>query len=347
MRHVLASGALVLAACAGSASLLGAARWEPQTSGVTGRLRGVSAVSETVAWASGAGGTVLRTVDAGKTWTRLPVPGAEKLDFRDVDAIDDRTAWVLSIGKGESSRIYKTTDAGAHWTGQFLNTDPEVFLDAMTLANADHGVAIGDSINGQLYILTTANGGQTWTRVPEGPGLPPALANEGAFAASGSNVAFLDATTIVVGTSTSRVLKSNDGGKRWVAVPAPLATNASTGIFSIAFRDLLHGVVVGGDYRKEAEAADNLAISDDGGTTWTAVKERALSGFRSAVAHVPGSRSIWVAVGPRGCDQSTDDGRTWSPLACDGFDAISFARGHRVAWATGAGGRISRLDLSE
>src|SRR5262245_49299345 len=121
MRHVLASGALVLAVCAGGVSLGGAARWELQTSGVTGRLRGVSAVSETVAWASGAGGTVLRTVDGGKTWTRLSVPGAEQLDFRDVDAADERTAWVLSIGKGASSRIYKTTDAGEHWTGQFLN----------------------------------------------------------------------------------------------------------------------------------------------------------------------------------------------------------------------------------
>ena len=42
--------------------------WQPQTSGVTGRLRGVSAVSSTVAWASGANGTVLRTTDGGTHW---------------------------------------------------------------------------------------------------------------------------------------------------------------------------------------------------------------------------------------------------------------------------------------
>src|SRR5262249_37670572 len=158
---------------------LGAPRWEPQTSGVRGRLRGVSAVSATVAWASGAGGTVLRTTDAGKTWTKLTVPGADKLDFRDVDAVDAQTAWVLSIGKGASSRIYKTTDGGAHWTGQFLNSDPEVFLDAMAFADPNHGVAIGDSFGGHLYILTTGNGGESWTRVPtEGAQLPPPLPNE-------------------------------------------------------------------------------------------------------------------------------------------------------------------------
>src|SRR5262245_59920184 len=99
MRNVLAPAALALVVCACSAALRGAPQWEAQTSGVTGRLRGASAVSATVAWASGQGGTVLRTVDAGKTWARLAVPDGDKLDFRDVDAIDERTAWVLSIGK--------------------------------------------------------------------------------------------------------------------------------------------------------------------------------------------------------------------------------------------------------
>ena len=87
-------------------------RWTVQTSGVTGRLRGVSAVSERVAWASGAGSTVLRTVDGGLTWRKLSVT-TDALDFRDVDALNDKTAYVLSIGNGPASRIYKTTDAGA------------------------------------------------------------------------------------------------------------------------------------------------------------------------------------------------------------------------------------------
>ena len=41
--------------------------WTLQTSGVTARLRGVSAVSDKVAWASGSGNTILRTEDAGAT----------------------------------------------------------------------------------------------------------------------------------------------------------------------------------------------------------------------------------------------------------------------------------------
>src|SRR6476619_3878991 len=132
--------------------------WEVPNSGVTARLRGLSAVSPTVAWASGANGTVLRTVDGGVTWQPRPVAGASSLDFRDVDAMSDGIAYILSIGPGEASRIYKTTDGGDHWDLQFQDKDPRVFLDAIAFWDADRGVAVGDSVAGAFFILTTANG---------------------------------------------------------------------------------------------------------------------------------------------------------------------------------------------
>src|SRR5689334_21875472 len=156
-----------------SMALAFAPRWTLQTSGVTARLRGVSAVSERVAWASGSGATVLRTTDGGATWSKLNVTN-EALDFRDIDAIDAQTAYVLSIGNGPASRIYKTIDGGATWTMQFKNDDAKAFLDAMSFWDANHGLVFGDSIDGQFYVLTTENGGRTWTRVPAAS-LPPAL----------------------------------------------------------------------------------------------------------------------------------------------------------------------------
>src|SRR5690242_20079813 len=154
-------------------TLFVAPRWTVQTSGVNVRLRGVSAVSESVAWASGAGSTVLRTVDGGTTWQKSTVT-SDALDFRDIDAVDAQTAYVLSIGNGPASRIYKTTDAGKTWTLQFKNEDPKGFLDAMSFSDANHGIVFGDSIDGQLYILTTENGGRNWTRIAPSS-LPPAL----------------------------------------------------------------------------------------------------------------------------------------------------------------------------
>ena len=315
--------------------------WTAQLTGVPARLRGISAVSQKVAWASGTSGTVLRTTNGGDAWEAIRVPGAEALDFRDIDAIDDRTAYVLSIGNGEASRIYKTTDAGKTWSLQLANKDPKVFLDAMDFWSADRGLAFSDAVDGKFAIFMTTDGGRAWTRIPADR-LPPALPSEGAYAASGTNVATLGKDHVWIGTTASRVLHSADRGNTWTVAQTPLPTSQSAGIFSVAFRDELHGVVVGGDYQKEAEAVDNAAFTSDGGRTWTLAK--GLSGFRSVVAHRPGSKTEWIAVGPRGADISIDDGRTWTALPRAGFHTFSFAPNGRVGWGAGERGAVARLE---
>ncbi len=337
-----ASSALALVAIA-FASLIAAPRWTPQVSGGTATLRGVSAVSDTVAWASGSGNTILRTADGGRTWQPLTVT-PDKLDFRDVDAIDARTAYLLSIGTGSASRIYKTTDSGATWSLQFTGRDPKTFLDAMTFWDTDHGVVVGDSIDGRFQILITSDGGRSWTPAPP-EGLPPALPGEGAFAASGTNVAVLG-NDVWFGTDAAaktRVLHSRDRGRTWTIAETPLVAGSSAGIFSVAFRDAMHGVVVGGDYKKESDATDNLAVTSDGGRTWTLVRDHALSGFRSVVAFVPGTSSL-IAVGPQGSDWSDDDGRTWAPIGGPSFHSFSFSKTGRVGWGAGGRGSLARFD---
>jgi photosystem II stability/assembly factor-like uncharacterized protein len=330
--------------------LVAAPHWIIQTSGVTARLRGVSAASERVAWASGSDSTVLRTSDGGATWQQLSVT-ADRVDFRDIDAIDSRTAYVLSIGNGPASRIYKTTDAGATWMLQFRNDDPKAFYDAMSFWDADHGIIMGDSIDGQFCLMTTEDGGQHWTRVAASA-LPPALPNEGAFAASGTNIGMVGKSDAWIGTGAAaraRVLYTHDRGRTWTIADTPLIAGPSAGIFSVAFRDAKHGVIVGGDYKKEKEAVDNLALTNDGGATWTIVK--GLSGFRSVVAYVPGTKmQTLVAIGPSGADYSNDDGRTWTALGGPGFDTFSFVRGQTrggpVGFAAGAQGSIGLLTLA-
>jgi photosystem II stability/assembly factor-like uncharacterized protein len=317
--------------------------WTTQTSKVTARLRGVSAVNERVAWASGSGSTVLRTTDGGSTWQKLTVT-SDTLDFRDIDAVDERTAYVLSIGTGSASRIYKTVDAGETWTLQFKNEEPKGFLDAMSFWDADHGVVFGDSIDGKLDILTTEDGGLVWSRLASTK-LPSALPNEGAFAASGTNIAVFGKNHAWIGTGAAakaRVLRTTDRGRTWQVADTPLAAGPSTGIFSIAFRDAKHGVVVGGDYAKENEAVNNLAFTNDGGATWTL--GQGLGGFRSVVAYVPGTKTpTLIAIGPAGGDYSTDDGRSWKPIEGSGFDTFSFVEGKAIGWGAGVKGSLGRL----
>ena len=333
---------------AASAAARGAPRldWQTQTSGVTVRLRGISAVSDRAAWASGAGGTVLRTADGGATWQRRPIAGAEELDIRDIDAMSADVAYALSIGQGKSSRIYKTNDGGAHWDLQFLNTHPRIFFDAMAFWDPDRGIAFSDSVDGQFVILTTVNGGRVWERVVDDR-LPRALPGEGAFASSGTNVATTGGETAWIGTTAGRVLRTIDAGRTWTIAETDIHTGDSAGIFSIAFRDGLHGVVAGGDYKKERDALENAAVTSDGGITWSLVKDHGLSGYRSVVAWVPGQQHHLLALGPSGADVSADSGTTWTPVSADGFDTLSFAPRSSTGWAAGDQGRIARLTIHD
>ena len=104
------------------ASAAWAQSWTPQESATTAALRGVSAVSPTVIWASGSKGTFLRSSD-GRSWHRGTVTGAGDSDFRAIRGFDENTAYALSIGSGENSRIYRTKDGGDHWDLLYTNPD--------------------------------------------------------------------------------------------------------------------------------------------------------------------------------------------------------------------------------
>ena len=321
--------------------------WTFQPSPVTERLRGVSAASDSVAWASGNNGTVVRTVDGGATWTRATVPGAESLDFRDIESFGPDIAYVLAIGPGDTSRVYKTDNGGKTWTLQFTNPDPRAFYDAIAFWDERTGIAVGDPVDGRFTILRTADGGATWSRVPAAS-IPEALPGDGAFAASGTCLTVYgdhDAWFGTGGAARARVYRSTDQGLSWSAADTPvMAGNASSGVFSLAFADADRGVAVGGDYRLERETGDNLSITNDGGKTWAFAGSTRLRSFRSAVAYVPGSKgSRLIAVGPGGTDTSSDGGRTWAPLGDEGFHALSVSPTGRTAWAVGEGGRIARL----
>jgi photosystem II stability/assembly factor-like uncharacterized protein len=336
----------LMAASGHAAAETGGVQWTQLASGVKARLRGVSAVSDRVAWASGASGTILRTVDGGGTWQARTIPGTETLDFRDVDAVDARTAYVLSIGFGEASRIYKTSDGGATWALQFQSRDPKAFFDAMAFWDPERGLVVGDSIDGRFTIMRTVDGGRSWRAVPAA-GLPPALPGEGAFAASGTSVAVRGTRHAWIGTgaaNSARVLRTQDAGVTWAVSATPIPAGPTAGIFSIAFRDALHGIIVGGDYKKETEALSNGALSADGGATWSSIHLPGLTGFRSAVTYVEavGFRRV-LAVGPSGGDQSSDGRQRWTPLPHEGFHAVGFPRRGTIGWAVGEGGRIARI----
>ncbi len=322
-------------------------QWQSQDSGSIADFRGLSVVSRDVAWASGTRGTYVRTVDGGANWRVGNVPGAEKLDFRDVEAFDRNTAYLLSAGAGESSKIYKTTDGGDHWTLQYTNPRPKAFFDALAFWDANHGVALSDPVDGYFLIIITSDGGATWRQVSP-LNMPAALPGEGAFAASGTCLVVEGKSNVWFATgggATARVFRSADRGGTWKVATTPVNSRTkSSGIFSLAFRDAKHGVAVGGDYQKPSEAIDNIAITADGGRTWNSIAGFRPAGFRSAVAYVANrsgkTDGRLIAVGPSGSDYSVDDGKTWMNIDKVGYNSVAFAQG--AGWAVGPKGRTAK-----
>jgi photosystem II stability/assembly factor-like uncharacterized protein len=335
----LAAASLIL-----SAPRVANAQWVAQASPTDVELRGLSVVSPSVVWASGQRGTIVRTVDGGATWSRDTIPGASALDLRAIAATSATTAHAISIA--DSSRIYRTTDGGRSWSRRWSATRKGTFLDAIRFWDAQHGIAMSDPVDGRFLLLVTNDGGDSWSEIAA-ERIPPALPGEGGFAASGSCIVVYGATHVWIasgGAAVARVYHSSDRGRTWSVHETPLRAGvASAGIFSVAFRDALHGVIAGGDYEKPSVRGRNLAVTSDGGATWTLTDSASSpAGYRSAVAFVPeaGPNTI-VAVGLTGSDESRDGGRTWTSVDSTAYNSVAFVS-EAAGWAVGPKGRIAR-----
>jgi photosystem II stability/assembly factor-like uncharacterized protein len=315
--------------------------WHDTPTGSAARLRGLSAVSSTTAWASGSLGTVLRTTDRGATWQQVGPPGTQDLQFRDIEAFDADHAVILSIGPGSDSRIYVTADGGQTWALTFVNPDPNAFFDCMTFYDSRRGLALSDPPDGLHFrVIATDDGGLSWHVT--GEQMPEALPGEFAFAASGQCITTDHGRRAWFGTggvAQARVFRSDDGGASWSVAPTPLNSGPTAGIFALAFRGQQHGLAVGGDFLAETASPDNFARAADGGASWNLLPA-APPEYRSGATWLDGHTAL--AVGPSGSDVSTDAGATWQRFDDGSLDTVDCAR-PTACWASGANGRVAYL----
>jgi len=327
-----------------------------QQSGTLNRLQAVSPVNSRVVWASGVGGTYVVTTDGGATWRAGVVTGAEQLQFRDVQGVSATVAYLLSAGVGPASRIYKTEDGGASWSLQFQSLDPDAFYDCFAFWTARRGIAMSDAVNGRFPVIQTTDG-TTWTDI--GARVPAAQVGEAAFAASGTCVATQGRSRAWIGTggaAKARILATTDGGHTWAAYDTPIVEGtASSGVFSVDFRDPLHGILGAGELAAPTAFADTVARSSDGGKTWqltsrppvpgaiyglSYVRERSAEG--DADEEASAMRAV-VVTGPGGAAWSPDEGDTWVNLTgLANYWAVAFASPH-AGWLVGTQGRIKKI----
>ncbi len=332
----------------GKSSVVADSCWKLIAVDTKASLRGLHVRSEQNVWASGTGGTIINTIDGGQTWRVTTVPGAEKLDFRDIHAIDDAT--IVALTSGTPARIYRSIDGGSSWKLAYENEDEQVFLDSLSFWDDQTGIVMGDPIAGNLFLLQTSDGGQSWGKHKQ---TPTTLPGEGGFAASGTNMITIGKQKVCIALGgdqpessnrTSRILISENAGSDWVAAAVPMERNPSAGIFSICFANPRDGIAVGGDYQQPNSTRDNYAVTHDGGKTWSTPDPRQPpSGYRSCVAKwVMGREINFVSVGPNGTDLSADLGEHWNRVSNEGFHSIDVSPDGEHGWATGSDGRVAK-----
>jgi photosystem II stability/assembly factor-like uncharacterized protein len=261
--------------------------------------------------------------DGGQGWYwQMPQPAGSIADVAFATPTD-----VWAVGPGGT--ILHSADAGQTWTPQPSGSTAD--LSSVSFLNGLRGWACGTSASGGGVLLTTSNGGATWTDATPA-GLGAALAS----------VDFTDAMHGFMGTADGHCLATTNGGVTWISH----AVGPLTGAVSVDFADARHGWATDENGR--------MARTANGGVSWKAMS--LVRGGRTWVADAAliDATHGWVVVehSTRSDDtvlvlRTSNGGATWRagrPLAWR-WPVGLYASSAESAWVLTTGGFNSAAEL--
>lgn len=315
--------------------------FEELKTGSEASLRGLYVVDENTVWASGSGGTVLLTTDAGNIWHEINVPNSQHNEFRSIHAWDDKRAIVFGVAGPDFG--YLTENGGENWEIVYLDTTSGLFFNSLKFADDFNGLAVSDPVDGKFFVIRTEDGGKSWSRTEL---VPPVEEGEANFAASNTCIEYLPSgdAWFASGGKAARIFYSNDFGLSWEVAKTPmLRGTASSGIFSVAFQNSRQGIVVGGIYDQPEINTNIAAYTNDGGKTW-APSANMPRQYRSCIQYITISENpIAIAIGKTGCDYSIDNGINWQTLSDEGYYTIRTVPAKAIAYVARNEGRVARI----
>jgi photosystem II stability/assembly factor-like uncharacterized protein len=289
----------------------GGLSWQTQLTAPGFSFRLVRFSDATSGWAVAEEGDYVElytTRDGGKTWTQVAVPQGN-YTFNTLTAQGPGAAllvqqeWQSGIGNGDDygSRLWRTSDYGAHWSAPTALR--KSWISGVTFTSAQRGWAI-DSYG---PVWATSDGGSNWHK-------------SSAFPTNSGVRAITSVGNDVWATGRFGTLHSADGGESWRKL------SAASG-YQISFANSLDGWIVDG-------AA--YLHTTNGGRSWQHLSDAPKAGPSTLVG--TGSGAVWGAAG---CViKSPDYGRHWQRVTQRSHLAAVAAIDARQAWAVGPKGLI-------
>lgn len=275
---------------------------------------------------------VFRTVDGGLSWTEAD-SGLPDVTLNQVSAITGiGSTLVAASTKGyDNIGIFESTDYGKYWNLVLNEPGTAMNPGGMSSGGGNLLLSLENTSNFTFSLLISTNGGTLW--VPDTAatsGFPPGV-QVNTFASTGSDV--------YVGTETSGIFRSTDGGIHW----------AQTNNGLIGYTQIVNSMAIQGS-DLFAECNGNLFSSTNGGNNWqlitngipgdTLSNKVDIDFDRSVYSYAQTGSRLFAGVSGNGVCVSTDSGKTWSavsnglPYPSDG-DAITAVGNSTLVAGTG------------
>lgn len=283
-------------------------------------LNAIHYTNSNVGTAVGKFGTIIRTTDAGVSWTVQE--SGTNVNLNGVFFTDPNNGFAVSNSVvGGESKILRTTDGGVTWNIQNSGTSNHLYC--IEFINSTTGIAAGWSGT----VLRTTDGGNTWTHTQ--------ISTRTIY-----DIEYLDENTIFAVGSIGAIYFSTDGGLTWSMQSSGVTRNlrgihfidsnigiavgefgtirrttnrgitwsAITGISalvhfnSLSFSDLSTGVAVAG--HQVSGIGGQIFRTTNGGLNWTQIN----SGANVTLTSVQMNGSVGNAIGFGGKLLSTANG---------------------------------------
>jgi photosystem II stability/assembly factor-like uncharacterized protein len=312
-------------------------------------IRSIKVLNDSTMWYAGSGGKCGYTDDNGANWNRFTLEHeGKKAELRSIDVINGE---VFAVGVADPAVVFHSADNGGSWSVIFEDTRQDAFLNGIRFFDENDGIIIGDPIDGCWLIALTSDGGLSWDTLPCSS-VPQADDGEFPYAASNSNFDIVgDDIWIGSGGTKARVYHSGDRGLSWEVFDTPIKTGTMHGIFTLDFYDEEYGIIAGGNWSNAVQNDMNMAVTTNGGKTWTLVADGVDPNYTSCVHYIPGTQHQEIislndrVAAPGGkMMYSSDGGDSWMELNSKSFLTVQMSSLHR-GWMAGEN-KIARIDIN-